>query len=177
MKKKIDVFRPDIIHQCLLNLFDSPLNKEGLLKVYIHTSKNILIDINPKTRMPRTFKRFSGLFTQLLLKNEIKASDTNEVLMKVINSDVENAVGKNTPKILLSEKGRLIDIDSYCKNINLLGNVKNNLCFIIETNPKGASAPPIKYNDDCISLSSFDLDSNIICAKICSSFEKIWNVM
>lgn len=177
MKKKLDEFRPDIIHQCLLNLFDSPLNKVGLLKVYIHTSKNILIEINPKTRMPRTFKRFSGLFTQLLLKNEIKASDTNEILMKTINSDIENVVGKNTPKILLSEKGRLIDIDTYCKNLDKSGGEKNNLCFIIGTNPKGDIDPSIKYNDDCISLSSFELDSNVVCAKICSSFEKIWDVL
>ena len=32
----------------------------------------------------------------------------------------------------------------------------------------------IKYNDDCISLSSFDLDSNVVCAKICSAFENSW---
>ncbi len=185
MKKKLDEFRPDIIHQCLLNLFDSPLNKVGLLQVYIHTNKNILIEINPKTRMPRTFKRFSGLFTQLLLKNEIKASDTNETLMKVINTKVENLIDKNTPKILLSAKGRLIDIDTYIKNLcislddenNKSKNKNKDICFIIGTNPKGEIDPLIKYNDDCISLSSFDLDSNIVCAKICSSFEKIWDIL
>ena len=68
-KKKLDEFRPDIIHQSLLNLFDSPLNKVGLLQV-LHTNKNILIEINPKTRISLTFKRFSGLFSQLFLKNE-----------------------------------------------------------------------------------------------------------
>jgi rRNA pseudouridine-1189 N-methylase Emg1 (Nep1/Mra1 family) len=26
-------------------------------------------------------------------------------------------------------------------------------------------------------LSSFDLDSNIVCAKICSSFEKVWDIL
>ena len=77
MKKKLDEFRPDIIHQCLLNLFDSPLNKVGLLQVYIRTNKNILIEINPKTRIPRTFKRFSGLFSQLFLKNEIGIEDNS----------------------------------------------------------------------------------------------------
>ena len=178
MKKKLDEFRPDIIHQCLLNLFDSPLNKVGLLQVYIHTSKNILIEINPKTRMPRTFKRFLGLFTQLLLKNEIRASDTNEILMRVVNSKIENIVGENTPKILLSSKGRLIDIDTYSKNLNSAGQGKNsNICFIIGANPKGDIDPMIKYNDDCVSLSSFDLDSNIVCAKICSSFEKVWDIL
>ena len=47
--------------QCLLTLLDSPLNKAGLLQVYIHTTKGVLIEINPHVRIPRTFKRFSGL--------------------------------------------------------------------------------------------------------------------
>ena len=42
-------------------LFDSPLNRAGLLQVYIHTNHNILIEINPQTRFPRTFKRFANL--------------------------------------------------------------------------------------------------------------------
>lgn len=53
--------RPDIAHQCLLMLMDSPLNRAGLLQVYIHTDKNVLIEVNPQTRIPRTFKRFAGL--------------------------------------------------------------------------------------------------------------------
>lgn len=46
-------------------LFDSPLNRAGLLQVYVHTEKNALIEINPQTRIPRTFKRFSGLMGML----------------------------------------------------------------------------------------------------------------
>jgi len=42
-------------------LMDSPLNRAGLLQVYIHTEKNVLIEINPSTRIPRTFDRFCGL--------------------------------------------------------------------------------------------------------------------
>ena len=182
MKKKLDEFRPDIVHQCLLNLFDSPLNKVGLLQVYIHTNKNILIEINPKTRIPRTFNRFSGLFSQLLLKNEIKyineQNNSSEILLKVLNTNIEKLIGES-PKILLSEKGRLVDICTYCKNIenNLKNKKYKDICFIIGTNPKGDIDPLIKYNDDCISLSSFDLDSNIVCAKICSAFENIWDIL
>ena len=54
-------YRPDIIHQELMAVLDSPLNKAGKVKVYMHTGKNVLIEINPKTRIPRTFKRFAGL--------------------------------------------------------------------------------------------------------------------
>ena len=183
MKKKLDEFRPDIIHQCLLNLFDSPLNKVGLLQVYIHTNKNVLIEINPKTRITRTFKRFSGLFSQLFLKNEIGTGGTSdggkkEIFLKILNTKIENLI-EDVPKILLSEKGRLVDIDIYCKNLeeNLKTKKNKDICFIIGTNPKGDIDPMIKYNDDCISLSSFDLDSNIICGKICSAFENAWGVL
>jgi rRNA small subunit pseudouridine methyltransferase Nep1 len=58
--------RPDITHQCLLTLLDSPLNKAGRLQVYIHTVKGTLIEVNPHVRIPRTFKRFSGLMGQLM---------------------------------------------------------------------------------------------------------------
>lgn len=51
----------DTALQCLLTLLDSPLNKAGLLQVYIHTAKGVLIEVNPSVRIPRTFKRFSGL--------------------------------------------------------------------------------------------------------------------
>lgn len=32
-----------------------------MLQVYIHTAKGVLIEVNPHVRIPRTFKRFSGL--------------------------------------------------------------------------------------------------------------------
>ena len=42
-------------------VLDSPLNKSGRMKLYVQTEKNVLIEVNPKCRIPRTFKRFSGL--------------------------------------------------------------------------------------------------------------------
>lgn len=62
--KDPSAYRPDIIHQELMAVLDSPLNKAGKMKIYIHTEKNVLIEINPKTRIPRTFKRFSGLMVR-----------------------------------------------------------------------------------------------------------------
>ena len=62
--------RPDICHQSLLALLDSPLNKAGHLQVYVHTAKNVLIEINSNIRIPRTYKRFAGLMVQLLHKEK-----------------------------------------------------------------------------------------------------------
>ena len=78
--------RPDILHQCLLTLLDSPLNKAGLLKVYVRSNKNVLIDVAPTIRIPRTFKRFAGLMVQLLHKLKIRSASSSTALLKVIQS-------------------------------------------------------------------------------------------
>ena len=48
--------------QALLMMLDSRLNKSGGLRaVYVRTEKGVLIEVKPHARLPRTFKRFSGL--------------------------------------------------------------------------------------------------------------------
>lgn len=86
-------YRPDIIHQELMAVLDSPLNKAGKVKVYVHTEKNVLIEINPKTRIPRTFKRFSGLMVQLLHRLKIRSADGKDMLLKV----VKNPISRHLP--------------------------------------------------------------------------------
>jgi rRNA small subunit pseudouridine methyltransferase Nep1 len=91
--------RPDITHQCLLTLLDSPLNKAGLLQVYIHTHKNVLIEVNPHIRIPRTFKRFAGLMVQLLHKLSIRAVNGNEKLLRVIENPIDKHLPSNSYKM------------------------------------------------------------------------------
>jgi rRNA small subunit pseudouridine methyltransferase Nep1 len=39
------------VPQALLAILDSPLNKAGKLKaLYVHTNKNVLIQVNPQAR-------------------------------------------------------------------------------------------------------------------------------
>jgi rRNA small subunit pseudouridine methyltransferase Nep1 len=60
-----------------------PQARLRLQAVYVHTHKNVLIQINPKVRLPRTFKRFCGLMVQLLQKLSIRATNGSDKLMKV----------------------------------------------------------------------------------------------
>lgn len=123
-KHKVDIanIRPDITHQCLLMALDSPLNKAGLLRVYVRTSKNVLIEIDPHTRIPRTFKRFSGLMSnidlliarsdymihvltlylpkaQLLRKLSIRSLESSKRLLKVIKNPISIHLPDGSPKI------------------------------------------------------------------------------
>ena len=57
--------RPDIVHFSLLEALGSPLNREGLLKVYVHTFDDHVISVDPQTRLPKNYNRFIGLMEQL----------------------------------------------------------------------------------------------------------------
>ncbi len=57
--------RPDIVHFSLLEALGSPLNKEGLLRVYVHTIGDYVISIEPETRLPKNYNRFVGLIEDL----------------------------------------------------------------------------------------------------------------
>jgi len=57
--------RPDIVHFALLEALGSPLNKEKLLQVHVHTINDHVIRVKPETRLPRNYNRFVGLMEQL----------------------------------------------------------------------------------------------------------------
>lgn len=56
----------------------------ALQGLYVHTHKNVLIQVNPQVRLPRTFKRFCGLMVQLLQKLSIRATNGPDKLLKVL---------------------------------------------------------------------------------------------
>ncbi len=63
--------RPDIVHISLLNALESIANKEGLLRVYVHTRNDEVVYINPETRLPRNYNRFVGLMESLFREGEV----------------------------------------------------------------------------------------------------------
>lgn len=106
-RKQLDpsLYRPDICHQALLSILDSPLNKAGVVKgVYVRTKQNTLIQVNPQVRLPRTFRRFSGLMVQLLQKLSVRASNSKDRLLKVVKHPVTKYLPTGATRIALSHK-------------------------------------------------------------------------
>lgn len=130
-KKDSAESRPDILHQCLLTLLDSPLNKAGKLQIYVETKNRTLIELSPHIRIPRTYKRFAGLMgmsspltdcvscddfklfspcaVQLMQKMKVKAAGSNQTLMKVIKNPVTAHLPVGAPIYGTHMKGDLVD--------------------------------------------------------------------
>lgn len=170
-KKDPSECRPDILHQCLLMLFDSPLNRANLLQVYVHTTKKVLIEINPQTRIPRTFERFSGLMVQLLHKLSIRASDTSQKLLKIIKNPVTDHLPVGCPKYLSSfHTDNLVHVNDFAKNH------PENEPIVVVIGAMAKGSVDCDYTDKTVSISNYPLSAAITCSKFCSAFEDKWNI-
>ncbi|KAF7684505.1 Ribosomal RNA small subunit methyltransferase NEP1 [Astathelohania contejeani] len=160
--------RSDITHQCLMTLLDSPLNKAGKLRIYVRTVDNVLIEVNPAIRIPRTTSRFNGLIKQLLTNLKIKGT-TGDILMKVVKNPVTEYLSPGSIKVGLSQEGVRINKE------NLKLNLSKGYCFYINAIPSGKEDN--FENVECLmKVSDFPLSAALCCGKLCNMFEELYNI-
>mmetsp|Transcript_10330 Transcript_10330/g.11864 ORF Transcript_10330/g.11864 Transcript_10330/m.11864 type:complete len:266 (-) Transcript_10330:210-1007(-) len=162
--------RPDICHQMLLMLMDSPLNKKGYLQVYIRTQKNILIEVSPHCRIPRTFKRFAGLMVQLLHKMKIKAADGNMTLLKVIKNPVTRHLPVNSRVFGTTVTGTLVDTHDFTAALP-----DKPVVFIFGAIAHGAI--DVNYADQMLSFSEYPLSGAVAVSRLLNGFERKWGIL
>lgn len=180
LKKDPKEFRPDICHQELLSLLDSPLNKSGNLQIYIRTSRNVLIELHPSVRIPRTYKRFAGLMVQLLHKMKIKAADNGTTLMRVIKNPFSQHLPVGTHVYGMSCQGLLYSPQGLAKALIPLSpdEGENQICFIIGAMAAGhVTVEDHPYIEKMFSISEYPLSGATAINRILGAIEHQWGIV
>lgn len=180
LKKDPKEFRPDICHQELLALLDSPLNKSGHLQVYIRTSRNVLIELHPSVRIPRTYKRFAGLMVQLLHKMKIKASENGTTLMKVIKNPFSQHLPVGTHVYGMSCQGVLYSPLGLTKALIPVSpdEATHQVCFIIGAMAAGhVTVEDHPYIEKMFSISEYPLSGAAAINRILGAIEHQWGIV
>ncbi|XP_075636415.1 uncharacterized protein LOC142608605 [Castanea sativa] len=166
-------YRPDIVHQALLMMLDSRLNKSGGLRaVYVRTEKGVLIEVKPHARLPRTFKRFSGLMLQVLQKLSTSAVGKREKLLRVIKNPVSRYLPVNSRKIGFSYSSeKLVDINKYVASASS----DTDLVFVVGAMAHGKIDK--EYADDFISISGYPLSAAYCITMITNALETKYNIL
>ncbi|EEQ42100.1 ribosomal RNA small subunit methyltransferase NEP1 [Candida albicans L26] len=172
MGRDIAEARPDITHQCLLTLLDSPINKAGRLQVYIQTARGVLIEVNPSVRIPRTFKRFSGLMVQLLHKLSIRSENSKEVLLKVIKNPITDHLPTKCRKVTLSFDAELKRVQDYVTTLD----ENESICVFVGAMARGKDNFADEFVDEKIGLSDYPLSASVACSKFCHGCEDVWGI-
>eukprot|EP00250_Pteridium_aquilinum_P014176 c21826_g1_i1 orf=353-1024(-) len=172
-KRDPALFRPDIVHQALLAILDSPLNKAGKLKgLYVMTDLKVLIQVNPHIRIPRTFKRFCGLMVQLLQKLSIRATNGPEKLLRVVKHPVTKHLPIGARRIGLSHSApKVIKLHDYVAAMGL----KSKMVFVVGAMAHGKI--DADYIEDLIAVSEYPLSAACCIGRICNAIEQQFKIL
>ena len=91
--------RPDIAHISLLEATGTPLYKMNMLKVYIHTINDRVIEVGEGVRLPKTFYRFQGVMEKLLLEGSVGSE--GRTLLRVWDQDFHGLIDRVRPDVVL----------------------------------------------------------------------------
>lgn len=164
--------RPDIVQICLLTALDSPLNREGQLKPYVHTRHDKIIEVSPETRLPRSYNRFIGLIEQLFLTGGVPPEDPLMVLKdKNLSEKVQEIDPERT--LTLSNKGEKMKPGELFQGLG----PKDNLCVIVGGFPHGDFLSNIKsISDKIVSIYPETLDAVTAVTHVIQFYEEEFDI-
>jgi len=166
-------YRPDVAHQALMTILDSPLNKSGKVKaVWVHTAKGALISVHPRTRLPRTYKRFAGLMVQLIQKLSVRAADGPDKLLRVVKGPVSRHLPPGAPRVGFSHAaGEPRAMHEAVRDLP----EDQQVVFVLGAFAHGRVDAP--YVDRYMSVSAYPLSAAYAIARITGAMEQMWGVV
>jgi len=149
----------------MLILLDSPLNKAGLLRLFVRSEKGVLIEVSPQIRIPRTFRRFCGLMTQLLFKLSIRASNGPHKLLKVVKNPVTDHLPPGCRIFALSVTGKLVSLPK------LVPTLPTGAPTVFVVGAMAHGKVEVDYAEELIGISEYPLSAAAALARLCNAFE------
>ncbi|KAJ4831757.1 hypothetical protein Tsubulata_025528 [Turnera subulata] len=165
-------YRPDIVHEALVEIMDSRLRMAGNLKaVYIRTDDGILIKVDPNARIPRSLETFCDMMVELLQKFSIKAKGHPKKLLSLVKNPITQHLPASPLKLGLSfSSQKKVHFRDYVSEIKS----DQDIVFVVGTMAHGKIESD--YLDDVISVSGYPLSAAVCLRHICTAFERKWNI-
>ena len=161
--------RPDIVHFALLEALGSPLKKEGLLRVYVHTLNDYVITVVPETRLPKNYNRFIGLMEQLFEFKKIPPTGNSLLTIKKQNLPQLLQMIKPTYVLAFSRKGIPCTLEDA---VSKLSNEKKPVA-IIGGFPHGHfSEKTAKLADETVAIDPEMLETWTVTSRLIYEYER-----
>ena len=160
--------RPDIVHNSLLQVLETPLNWENRLRVFVHTQDDHVISINPRIRIPKNYIRFVGLIEQLFSIGRVP--EHGDALMQIEKSSLQRLVDTTSASDVLgfSILGRAKLIRSVAEQVGRLAQP----LVLIGGFPRGHfSEPTMRVVSSIFKVDPKPLDAWIVAGRFVYDFE------
>ncbi|KAG5475992.1 hypothetical protein CUR178_03707 [Leishmania enriettii] len=175
--------RPDIVHQCLLALFDSDLAYQHRLRVYISlfVRQGKVIEVSPALRPPRTYARFRGLMSALLRDGRICSTD-GQVLMRLMPGSVAPIIphGAEVVGLTNSLSSPIVTATQLAQQAaaapvddSLQGGIKHVTAFYCISCTDDCNLDGIDYITRSVCLSAYPMTAHVQCARVCEGHTRV----
>jgi rRNA small subunit pseudouridine methyltransferase Nep1 len=135
--------RPDITHLFLLTALESIVNKQGQLNVIVHTRNDMVITIDPETRIMRNYERFLGLMEKLFEKHVVP-DEKQPLLSLQQNMPLKQVIEQVQADVVItfSKDGTSVSLPDYFEDLKK--QKKYHLLCIIGGFPSGTFHTDLK---------------------------------
>jgi rRNA small subunit pseudouridine methyltransferase Nep1 len=157
--------RPDLVHGTLLSVTGTPLYLDGRVKAFVHTHSNLVLDIAPKTRIPKSYIRFRGLMEKALREGDTslvraRRSDLRELVRKIISPDIVFG---------LSVQGKKTGLEELAEKLM----AAYNPCVLVGGFPHGHFTPDtLSVVDELVRIHEMPLEAHVVTSRLLYEFEK-----
>ncbi len=161
--------RPDIVHFSLLSALGSPLNREGMLRIFVHTLDDHVIIVDPSVRLPRNYERFVGLIEQLFKFGKVPPHGRE--LLRLERRTVSDLISEISPKhtVAFSRKGTPMTLRETIRRCLRF----DRLLMIVGGFPRGSfSRRILEAADEVIAIDPETLDSWTVISRIIYEYER-----
>ena len=157
--------RPDLVHGSLLSVTGTPLYLEGRVRVFVHTYGDVVVEIAPRTRIPKSYLRFRGLMEKALRGQgdrlvKARPSRLPDLVKKTIQPDIT---------IGLSVQGKRMELEDLAGRLM----TADNPCIIVGGFPHGHFSPEtLSVVDELVRIHEMPLEAHVVASRLLYEFEK-----
>jgi len=167
--------RPDIVHLALLEALGSPLNKERLLQVYVHTFNDYVISGNPETRLPRHYNRFVSLMEQLFEFGQIPPKESEKPLLTLRQQTLTQLMREIQPSYILA-LSRIGKPETLEATVSKLTEEKRPVVFVGGFPHGHFSETASRLADDVVCIDREMLETWTVMSRVIYEFERALSV-
>jgi rRNA small subunit pseudouridine methyltransferase Nep1 len=159
--------RPDLVHIVVLSVTGSPMYADGLVKLYIHTLDDKVIDVKERTMLPKNYFRFRNLMEQCLAGGDAgelvstSGGSIKEIVSSIIGTDY---------CVALSTEGTMSDPSGVGTKVA----DRRNPAILIGGFPHGHfSQTTMAVADDVFRIHRRALEAHVVASRVLYEIERL----
>ncbi len=157
--------RPDLVHLTLLSITSTPLYQKGQVRVYVHTRDDLVLELRPQTRPPKSYSRFRDMVQKLLIERP------DSGLITVYETSLSGLLDRIGPDVVigLTTQGKMTSLETVAVEISRA----KNPAVLLGGFPKGHFTPEtIGRLDEIVRIHRDSLDAHVVAARLIYEIER-----